>query len=208
MHSHEYTIAGHNRAEVGRWLYWGALCLAGAAAWALVEMASFSQHFGINKAWADKVIPLATAGAFFPLGLFYINYWGWKARLVRKFLGLPDLNGTWTCAGATLDQDGGAKYEWHATVEISQTWEKIFVRLKTDQSESESITAAVIKLPTGDFKLIYTYRNVPRLGEPDLHQHSGCCELEFDSAENTAHGEYFNNRGRVTYGRMTLTRKG
>jgi hypothetical protein len=207
MFSHEYSIAGHNRAEVGRWLFWGALMLSGAGAWAIIELANIGQSVGLSKAWADRVLPLLTAGGLFPAGHFLVNHWAWKARWVRQFFGIPDLNGAWDCKGVTLNADGGTAYEWNATIEISQTWEKIFVHLKTEQSDSSSNTAALVKLPNGSFKLIYTYRNAPRLGKPDLHQHYGCCELEFDASENKASGEYFNNRGRITFGNMTLTRK-
>jgi hypothetical protein len=207
MVSHEYSIADHNRAVVGRWLFWGALVLAGTAAWAIIELADIGRLMGFDEAWADKLLPLVTAGTLFPAGHYAANHWAWKARWVRQLFGIPNLNGMWDCRGVTLNQDGSTQYEWGAAIEISQTWEKIFVRLKTAQSDSSSITAALIKLPSGSFKLIYTYRNAPRLGEPELHQHAGCCELEFNAAKDRAEGEYFNNRGRTTFGRMTLTRK-
>lgn len=207
MFFHEYSISGHSRTTVGRWLFWGSLILAGVATWMITGLVELAQIIGLGTAWADKTASLLTAGAIFPLGYLTINNWVWKMSWVKLLFGLPNIGGEWDCKGVTLDENGGIKYEWIATILISQTWEKIHVHLKTAQSESNSITAAVIKLPTGNFKLIYTYRNEPRIGEPALHQHSGCCELEFDSMESAAEGEYFNNRGRITHGRMTLKRK-
>ena len=54
---------------------------------------------------------------------------------------------------------------------------------------------------------MYSYRNEPKIGEKDLYQHIGYCDLTFNASADAAEGQYFNNKGRVTYGRMKLTRK-
>jgi hypothetical protein len=54
---------------------------------------------------------------------------------------------------------------------------------------------------------MYSYQNEPRIGEPELRSHVGYCELQLAEDLQSAEGDYFNNRGRVTFGRMKLIRK-
>lgn len=54
---------------------------------------------------------------------------------------------------------------------------------------------------------MYSYKNEPRAGEPELNAHVGHCEMRFARGMARAEGDYFNARGRGTFGRMTLTRK-
>jgi hypothetical protein len=53
---------------------------------------------------------------------------------------------------------------------------------------------------------MYSYRNSPKMGQGELASHVGYCELLFDEKLTQASGDYFNNFGRTTSGRMTLTR--
>ena len=54
------------------------------------------------------------------------------------------------------------------------------------------------------FQLIYSYRNQPGPGEPELQSHLGHCELLFAPDLQCAEGHYFNGVGRFTHGTMTL----
>lgn len=54
---------------------------------------------------------------------------------------------------------------------------------------------------------MYSYRNEPAIGQKELNPHVGYCELNFDESVTKADGDYFNNKGRTTFGRMALTRK-
>jgi hypothetical protein len=93
------------------------------------------------------------------------------------------------------------------TVTISQSWEKIHVTLRTDRSASHSVSAALIPEADGSWMLMYSYRNEPRAGEPELNAHLGYCEMRFSKSLRDAEGDYFNARGRGTFGRMWLTKK-
>ena len=80
-----------------------------------------------------------------------------------------------------------------------------FVWLRTSQSGSHSISAALV--PEGRrYRLIYSYRNQPKPGEPELQTHIGHCELLFEPDLQSAEGSYFNGGGRFTHGTMNLKR--
>jgi SMODS-associating 2TM, beta-strand rich effector domain len=49
-------------------------------------------------------------------------------------------------------------------------------------------------LPEGDgsWLLMYSYKNEPRTGEPELNAHVGYCEMIFENSMARAEGDYFN----------------
>jgi len=56
------------------------------------------------------------------------------------------------------------------------------------------------------WRILYNYRNDPRIGETELKNHSGFAELIFSKDRTSAEGEYFNGHGRSTFGTMKLER--
>jgi hypothetical protein len=78
--------------------------------------------------------------------------------------------------------------------------------LKTGDSGSDSISAALLYDESIGYRLMYTYKNQPRLDRPHLATHTGYAELLFDTKIKTAEGDYFNGRGRYSYGTISLTR--
>jgi hypothetical protein len=105
----------------------------------------------------------------------------------------------------TKDAEGNTVYDWQATVSIMQSWEKIAVRMKTEQSSSTSMVAALINEGSQGYRLIYRYTNEPKAGEP-LNAHVGFCDLRFNRDLTEAEGDYF-NKGRWTFGQMRLTKE-
>ena len=43
---------------------------------------------------------------------------------------------------------------------------------------------------------MYSYKNEPRAGEPELNAHMGHCDMRFARGMTQAEGDYFNARGR------------
>lgn len=201
--NHEYSVIGHSRAAIGRWLGVGAGLLSSSSAALAVQAFDLAETMGLVS-HGPYVIP-ATAALFYAAGHFAFDRWAWRKALVHKCIGVPDLNGRWECAGTTLDHETGAeKYEWSAKVTINQTWEKIHVHLDTGQSRSNSVAASIISQPGVGKILMYSYRNEPRPGEPELKAHIGYCELHVAEDLQTAEGLYFNSGGRFTHGKMLL----
>lgn len=119
---------------------------------------------------------------------------------------LPNLAGKWKVEGLTLEKEPHTA--WFGTATVVQSWDKLRVHLETPQSISDSIAAALQPDEAAGYHLMYHYRNQPRIGEAKLVAHHGFAELIFAHDERSATGEYFNGRGRNTWGKLTLTREG
>lgn len=154
-----------------------------------------------------------TVGAPSAMAFFAFFYWIfdqhlWKWNWLRHLLLIPDLNGTWICAGRTTIKNGeDVEILWDAEIRIQQSWSKIKVVLKTSRSTSESDAASLYRSAARGFRLVYHYHNCPDKTEPALHQHFGLADLMFSDDRQIASGSYFTGKDRLTVGEMTLTRK-
>jgi len=204
---HEYSVIGHSRAVVGRYLGTVAAALAAAGAVAAAAFLRWFDTLHTSVTVPDVVLWPVTAAAVFAVVLTAFDKLVWRWPLVRRFIGIPDLNGVWTVDGVTT---GGAETPlgtgWTGEITISQSWERIWVHLRTPNSSSRSKAAALMREPGVGHCLMYSYRNEPRMGEP-MQAHVGYAELVFDESLSSADGEYFNSKGRVSFGRMNLKRK-
>jgi hypothetical protein len=202
---HEYSVIGHSRSTWGRRL--GALA-GGLAALGVLTAGAFlglAERIGVAEQ-VPEVIMWPFTAAFVYAGVHWLfNRVVWKWKWFSSILGVPDLSGTWHCRGRTLNPIKGAPPDWEGELRITQTWEKIRVYLKTGQSESQSKAASLIFEPGVGCRVLYSYYNVPALGEK-LQAHVGYSEIMFSETLTSGHGEYFNNKGRVTYGTMQLTK--
>lgn len=196
---HDYAIFGHDRAAIGRWLGFIAILAAGGVAQLTNLLANLT-------GWEAFTKGSVTVGvAYFGLHWLF-NKWGWKI----PFFKIPDLNGIWKVEGKTLDEDGHAKYEWLADLDIEQTWKQVSINIKTSKSQSESYTATLLKRNgvRGGWILSYSYKNEPNLDQiHELNSHKGFCEIEFGKDLQSAEGTYFNSGGRKTYGLMSIKRE-
>ena len=153
------------------------------------------------------MLSLAGAGTVFAVLYWLFDRFVWRWSKIASVLKEPDLSGDRSCEGRSLRSDGAVDVAWNGTVTIVQTWDKLRVRLKTDQSGSNSITAAVLYDSADGYRLLYNYRNEPRIEEPNLQGHVGFADLVFGRDLKTAEGPYFNGHGRFTFGTMKLTRQ-
>lgn len=204
MQSHEYAIVGHRRSIVGRWLFNLAAVLASGFTAAGIIIANFAVAWGLPPSVQSWLLAPISAAAVFVAVDFVFTKWGW--RLFCCFGVLPNISGKWNCLGETIDDDGNTEFQWSGYLTIKQDWEKISVNLKTPTSGSFSVAASLLPEGLGGWMLMYSYRNEPRQGEPELRSHIGYCELHFDDKLMAAQGDYFNARGRRTAGRMNLAR--
>lgn len=205
MQQHEYAVVGHNRALYGRWLFTLASFSAAVFTALGLVVAEAAKSWGVSdglRNWA--LAPLSAAAVFGLLHLVFKKF-GWK--ILCWFKAFPNVSGRWKCRGETVDDNGNVTFEWDAVVTIVQDWERIKVNLKTSQSGSYSVAASLLPEADGDWMLMYSYRNEPRQGEPELKSHIGYCELHFAADGRAAEGDYFNARGRKTAGRMKLTKE-
>ena len=195
---HDYAVFGHNRASIGRWLGVASVILTGAIS-SLISWVYESTGFQ-----AITGVAVTTGVVYFGLHWMF-NKFAWKI----PFFKIPNLSGLWRVTGATLTEDGEIKYQWDAEIDIEQTWEKIVICLKTENSISESYTATLAKAngSQAGWRLSYSYSNNPNIEQShELYSHRGYCELLIDKALESATAAYFNSNGRRTFGKMELTR--
>lgn len=196
---HDYAIFGHDRANIGRWLGFAAIAIAGGLAQLFTSLSALTGWEAFSKA------TIAT-GAIYVVLHWVFNRWLWKLSL----LGIPDLNGVWSVKGRTIDESGNTKYDWLAELDIEQNWKQITVRTRTKSSQSDSYTATLSKRhgARGGWVLSYSYRNEPDLDQShELNAHKGFCEIEIDKDIKLGKATYFNSNGRRTYGLMDLVKE-
>jgi SMODS-associating 2TM, beta-strand rich effector domain len=204
---HEYAlIGGINRAKIGRYLALVAAIVSSGIVFLLLSAVHLAQRLGVPVPLTPTTFSLVGAGTIFVVLYWIFDRFAWRWRYLSLVLKVPDLRGSWHCDGQTLNPDGSTNYVWTATVTITQSWDKIRVRLKTVQSGSNSISAALVQDTIEGYALLYHYRNDPRVGEPELRSHRGFAELRFTKDCLTAEGDYFNGPGRQTFGTMRLKR--
>lgn len=205
---HEYSVLGGlNRAQIGRTIAIIAAAVSSGIVAAFLAAIDLLETLGWIRQLPNIILWPVTAGVVYGALYWLFDRHVWKWPRVASLMRVPDLAGTWDCKGQTINPDGSLGYEWDAEVIIIQSWDRIRVRLKTKQSGSNSLAAAIIYDEADGFRLMYNYRNDPKAGEPELVSHRGYAELTFNKSLQTAEGEYFNGLGRFTFGRMYLTKR-
>ncbi|GLS29428.1 hypothetical protein SAMN04488498_11224 [Mesorhizobium albiziae] len=207
MLEHEYTVLGGvNRARIGHYVGIISSAVSASVVFVLLSAIDLASKFGISANLPPAVLSLAGAGTVFFALYWILDRFAWKWNGLSKLLKVPDLTGSWDCEGQTINPDGTLGYPWKAKITIVQSWDRIRVRLKTAQSGSNSTSAALICDEADGYRLFYSYKNDPNIGETELRSHRGSAEITFAKDLQSANGEYFNGHGRYTFGRMSLKR--
>jgi len=207
MQEHEYALlGGMNRAKIGRYLSVIAASVSAGVVFFLLAAVNLAQKLGIPANLPPAVLSLVGAGGVFSILYWLFDRYAWRWPYMRTLLRVPNLSGEWSCEGQTLDVNGEPTHSWTGIATIVQSWDKLRVRLKTAQSGSNSITAALVYDEADGYRLLYNYKNDPRIGETELKSHLGFADLIFSKDTQSAEGEYFNGHGRFTFGTMQLRR--
>jgi len=205
---HEYVVTGGvNRANVGRLLSFAASSISGLLVFALLSAVNLANKLGWNVNAPPTLLSLLGASAVFGFLYWVLNKWAWRWPGIGLALKVPDVSGHWDCAGRTLNSDGSTKYDWKGEVTIVQSWDKLRIRLTTETSGSSSMSAAIAHDSIDGFVLLYHYRNDPKPGAAGLASHTGCSVMVIANDTDSATGEYFNGRGRMTFGTMNWTKR-
>lgn len=207
MLEHEYALLGGiNRASIGRWISVISAGLSGALVFLLLSAVDLAKALGINVNLPPTFLSLVGAGAVYGVLFWLFDRYLWRIGPVAKLLKVPDLSGTWHCQGVPLDK--GKAVPWQGEMRIVQSWDRIRVHLKTEESTSDSLAAALQHDAAEGYRLFYHYRNQPRVGSPKMAAHHGFAELIFAEDGQSAAGDYFNGRGRNTFGTLKISRAG
>ena len=208
MLEHEYTmLGGISRAKVGRYLSLISAIVSAIIVFILLFGVDLAKKYGIPASLPPSILSLIGAGAVFTALYWLLDRYAWRWGPIGKLLKVPNLSGDWECEGQTFNADHSHRGPWKGSVVIIQSWDKLRVRLKTDQSSSNSNSAALICDEADGYRLFYSYKNEPRIEEKDLNSHRGFAEIVFGKDLKAAEGEYFNGHGRYTFGTMKLKRR-
>jgi hypothetical protein len=204
---HEYSVLGGlNRAAIGRYLSIISAAVASGIGVLVLLLVDLAKRLGVAEHVPGLVLWPLTAGAIYA-GLYWLfDKHVWKIGVIADLLKVPNLAGKWHCEGQTINADKTLSDPWQGEMTIVQSWDKLRVRLKTAQSSSNSIAAALVYDQADGFRLLYNYKNEPKIGESELSAHRGSVEFTFSHDLQSAEGEYFNGHGRFTFGNIKLTR--
>ena len=207
VYDHEYALlGGSNRSHVGRWLAIASAAISAIIVFLVLSLVDLAKAYNLNVNLPPTALSFAGAGAVYGALYLLLDRYMWRNGWIGSFLKLPDLSGVWHIAGTPLENTGAAE-PWDGQVTIIQSWDKLRIHIKTKYSSSDSITAALQHDTAVGYRLMYHYRNQPNVSARDMAPHHGFAELTFASDLQSATGDYFNGRGRNTFGTMTLTRE-
>lgn len=207
---HEYTVmGGTNRAKIGRYLSLASSAISAGLVFLLLAAVDLAKKFDLPVNIPPTVLSLAGAGAVFGILYWVLNSYMWRWPGVTHLLKVPDLSGTWDCAGESLGPNAPVSPQWSGEVTIVQTWDKLRIRLKTAQSGSSSMAAALAHDSVDGFVLLYQYRNDPKIAATatGMASHMGCAVVTIAKDIRSASAEYFNGGGRSTFGKMNWTKR-
>ena len=194
---HHYGVDTSERTRIAFLLAVTSIVLGWGVYWSL-------QPIEIPLLWL--VGPPSAMGFFALLNQAFDKYI-WSLRLTRKLLltHVPNLNGTWQ---GCLESFGEGNYgRLDATLVITQSWTRMAIALRTDQSESVSRGSMLLTQDPLGTLLSYEYLNEPRASAtPTMHIHRGLARLTFEPQDGREMlvGDYFTGRDRHTHGTLSF----
>ena len=200
---HGYGVQNvYSRSHVGKYVY----AFATVIFWLLIyDLLRIFEE--LPSDW-NKIISTLTTGILFLMASFLCEKWLWKMNLFFKLLKYPNISGEWSCNGvSSLQEDDDMikqDIEWKGTVLILQSWANVRIRLETEHSVSNSISAAILYDESDEYKLLYSYENRPKnFNNAGLHIHRGFGELTVNRDNESAIFKYYNLDGRETIATMS-----
>lgn len=135
-------------------------------------------------------------------GVYYLfDNFLWKAPLIRKWVGCPNISGYWE---GEISNNKGLKIK--VSVEIKQTWTKIILNLYTETASSKTTTLAFFTENSNNPSLIYVYQNITKNSDI-LHDHGGTGKLTFYKDKMMLEGNYYTDEKRKNNGIIKLIKK-
>jgi hypothetical protein len=203
---HSYSTDNESRTKV--------TALLGALSFAVILL---------GPAYVPALSVLSFALIFALLyGIFNRYVWRWRIVRFPGIVQVPNLSGSWkgyietSYQGNIPDEaispedDFDSEYtRIEATLEITQQWRRINVRLGTDSSLSDSKAATILVNENVWPSLSYQYENNPEPNTPaGMEMHHGTADLELRGNEDidVLEGVYYTGPGRENHGKMRFTR--
>lgn len=199
---HDYSIDNHPKEKILFFLAFVAILSApiiNSTAQQLIE------NLGASSGWPSSTVTAIPVFVVFGALYWSFNKYLWRIPMLRMFLLVPDMNGKWSVEGLTTLKNGeNADYKWEGEIVVTQSWSRIIIYLKTDQSSSSSVSASIHHEDGVGYRLLYQYENTPGADQLELEKHSGAVELLINLDSQTAEGNYYTDRHRNTVGVIKL----
>lgn len=150
-----------------------------------------------------------TFGMIYGVCFFLFNTLIWKMPLLHQFniIKTPNLNGTWKAKGESDGDDNSKPFE--GEYRIQQDWTQFSIIGETATSKSASTSATMFVSVATDKSVTFTYRNQPKHNKEavsTMQRHEGTMTMTLSADGQKLIGEYYNGRGRHTYGSVELTK--
>lgn len=159
--------------------------------------------FGIQVT-PDWFRPFSTVTGVAVLVLLVCEKWLWRIGWLQPWLfQAPDLQGTWRVTIRPTNSESNSPMI-EAYMVIRQTYSSISLRLLTQESHSETMSAKVVRCDDGTCTVAGVYRNTPRLSvRSESPLHHGAILLAIHGKRPTSlEGQYWTDRR--TQGEISL----
>lgn len=130
----------------------------------------------------------------------------WRIRWINKFLGVPDLNGSWEGVLESSFEENCVNKKVDMQLEIEQSWNRMKCTSIFPTSKSYSDLVCLDSESSHGTVLKFTYTNHSEDLASGLTQFAGYNELRLDDA-NTLAGTYYTKRVPATRGKILLIRR-
>lgn len=147
-----------------------------------------------------------TVGTVFAAISWWFDIQLWRIPLINKFLGVPDLNGSWEGVLESSFKENGVNKKVDMKLEIEQSWNRIKCTSTFPASKSYSDLVCLDSEGSQGTMLKFTYTNHSEDLASGLTQFAGYNELRLNDA-NTLTGTYFTKRVPSTRGTILLVRR-
>jgi|SRR3989304_153936 len=194
---HHYTADTPDRIRVHIFLFIISTGLA-------LGLAILFNQFGIQPYWW---IESPSIFGFYGILFYFFNNYLWRVNYIRRifFIETPDLNGRYK--GPLSSSYDDFQTSKTANYEIHQKWNKILIFSETSTSTSKSLAAAFWLSEVNKKSIVFNYQNTPKADSAQtMNIHNGFADFYFDSS-GTITGEFFNGRGRGTFGKVKLIKQ-
>ena len=180
-------------------LHISAILLIAAAVWGVALILA-----GVPVT-ADWFRPFSVVVVVVVLVLSIADKWLWRLRWLRPWLfNMPYLYGTWKVVIRPTAPESSPR-EVIAYMVIRQTFSTVSLRLFTAESNSETLSARVVRCDDGTCNVAAVYRNTPRLQVRERSPlHHGALLLNVQGAHpESLAGQYWTDR--LSQGELVLS---
>jgi len=153
-------------------------------------------------------VPIPSAFAIYGIlyKLFDLHIWKWKLLNRMGVIFTPDMSGDWEMTTYSSVTDYLIPYS--GNLKISQTWNKISLYLDGEKFIGTSTMASFDMRTKKSFSLKWEYlsQKKPEFSDQD-YMHYGMTRILKEEGSESISGDYYTDRSRHSYGKVTLIKK-